>query len=450
MKKAVCLFVAVCLSLTSVFCCIGCKDEEFVDTSNAVSVNTFDNPDFAKKQEAKDDAEGREHIYIPDDAKTIEIDGEEYIPIDTFDDIFTDEDCYDRNYILKHDMDITGMGYIGYADFLYSEVTRPNEPFTGKFHGNNYKIYGQRGWPLFGYIKDAVISDIVLSSELINGKRHDLNASILLCGVAVNSTIKNITNYSVQGGPSKYQTHSMITLIDNCIVENVTNYGDVTNGCSAIVKFAFDSTVRNCKNYGNISVGKFKTITGGYSNIETVVGGIVSEIISHERYDTQNKTVGSVVENCENYGTIIGRNYIGGIVGRVEFFHDFLTIHNCDYNIYFPDLSRVKLLENPSVIRNCSNYGNIYRNKDYEEKLVANTMLCCIGGVVGMGYKIENCRNSGTIYGFETINPEYMVDYIGGVAGAACAVTDCANTAKLVAASTIEHTDDICGYMIER
>ncbi|MBD5132852.1 MAG: hypothetical protein HDT28_09775, partial [Clostridiales bacterium] len=321
-----------------------------------------------------------------------------------------------------------------YMDYPYTE-----KAFTGKINGNNYKLYGECGWPIFGYIKGAEICNFVLSTELHNSRL----AYALFCYVAENSSIKNITNYAYMGGAKGdnwvVSLGGLICLIADCTVENVVNYSDVT-GDAAIIQNAYNSTVRNCKNYGNISV-----------DLESRVVGAVVSVIWSDRYEVP--TVGSIVEGCENYGNIIGANYIGGIVGRVELFNDALTIGYVSSK-YFTDLGCVELAQNPSVIRNCKNFGNIYRNKDYRKKVtnspLSNTVICCFGGIAGLGYQIENCTNSGNVYGFEVIHPEYTVDYIGGVAGAACTVTDCTSSTKLVASNTIEHTDDICGYLIEK
>lgn len=203
----------------------------------------------------------------------------------------------------------------------------------------------------------------------------------------------------------------------------------------------FDSTVKNCKNFGNISY-KYKY----------PIGGIVSEILTNHilAFSSNGETSitkGSVVENCDNYGNIIGVNYVGGIVGRVEMYKDPYTIGEIKHN-YFTDISKVKLLSNPSVVRNCTNYGNIYRDKDYEEESLNLTVLCCIGGIIGLGNSVENCTNNGNIYGFETVNPEYTVDYIGGITGAAVDLIECTSSTKLVVASSIKHTNNVFGYYV--
>lgn len=177
-------------------CFIGCGEKEYVDKSNAVSRNVFDDPEFAKEQEAKDDAAGREHIEIPDDAETITIDGEKYIPIDSVNEIRPED--YDKNFILKHDIDVTGKGVIGLSNSLLM-TNGANEPFTGKFNGNNYKVYGDRGWTLFGYIKDAEISNLIFSSKINNNPTNISVNRMALCGIAENSIIKNIVNYSTLG-----------------------------------------------------------------------------------------------------------------------------------------------------------------------------------------------------------------------------------------------------------
>lgn len=443
MKRTISVLVAICMSVICALCFIACGEKPFVDTSNAVSRNTFDNPDFAKEQEAKDDAAGREHIEIPDDAETITIDGEQYIPIDDIDQIRPVD--YDKNFILKHDIDVTGKGVIGPAYILSMTSQYPDEPFTGKFNGNNYKVYGERSKALFGYIKNAEISNFVFSSEMKHRPSLTPRGGMALCGIAENSIIKNIVNYSATN--IYHASLGLIFYLYRSTVENVINYGDVTNGSTAIVKYMFDSTVKNCKNYGNISY-----IT------RYPMGAIVSEILAHhipvlasDREATA--TVGSVVENCENYGNIIGTSYVGGIVGRVAMYQDAYTIgltYGQIFYDYFTDISKVKLLSNPSVVKNCTNHGNIYRNKDYEQDPLYLTVLCCFGGIVGLGYKIENCTSNGNIYGFETVNPEYKVDYIGGITGAAVTLSECISSTELVTASSIKHTDDICGYAIER
>lgn len=430
MKKAVCIIIAICMCLTSILGLVGCEDDLYVDKSNAVSRNTFDNPEFAKEQEAKDDALGP----IPDDAETIIIDGETYIPIDDIRDVHPED--YDKNFILKHDIDVTGKYTIGLTKVLFM-TTGADEPFTGKFNGNNYKIYGRKSWPLFGYIKYAEISNIVFSSEMSN------NYSMVLCAIAKNSIIKNIINYSTMGPTDYDRSVGLILSLYKSSVENIINYGDVVNGSACIVKYMFDSTVKNCKNYGNIS-----------RKYRYPMGAIVSEILANSipalsTAGEATETVSSVVENCENYGNIIGKNYVGGIVGRVAMFNDTYTIGGIYYND-FTDISTVKLLSNPSVVRNCTNYGDIYRDKDYEQEPLNLTVLGCVGGIIGLGNSVENCNNYGNIYGFETINPEYRVDYIGGIAGAAREVVDCLNLTTLKVAHSIKHTSDICGYLIER
>ncbi|MDE7406041.1 MAG: hypothetical protein K2M89_04140 [Clostridiales bacterium] len=446
MRRAICILMAICMSV--VICTlslIGCGEKEFVDTSNAVSRNSFDNPDFAKEQEANDDAAGREHISIPDDAETITIDGEQYIPIDNMDDIsYVD---YDKNFILKHDIDIRGKGCVAPAKVLSPSSTSHDIPFTGKFNGNNYKVYGERGWVLFGYIKDAEISNLIFSSEMISSLSKTAATGMVLCGIAENSTIKNITNYSTLGRKDQATSLGLILYLYKSTLENVINYGDVVEGSACIVKYMFDSTVKNCKNYGSISY-----------KYQYPIGGIVSEILAHHipvlaSNGEATATVGSVVENCENYGNIIGTSYVGGIVGRVAMYQDAHTIgltYGQIFYDYFTDISKVKLLSNPSVIKNCTNYGNLYRDKDYEHSTPNLTVMCCVGGITGLGYQIENCKNNGNIYGFEVVNPEYTVDYIGGITGAAVNLSECTSSTKLVAASSINHTNDICGYTIER
>lgn len=445
MKRTISLLLAICMSVICVFTFVGCGEEKYVDRSKAAIRNTFDDPEFAKAQEAKDDAAGREHIEIPEDAETITIDGEQYIPIDDIDEIRPED--YDKNFILKHDIDVSGgKGGVAPSFILSMTSTNPDKPFTGKFNGNNYKVYGDRSKILFGHIKDAEISNIIFSSET-NNIDKTLRGATLLCGVAENSVIKNIVNYSMLGCKDLRATSGMILYLYKSTVDNIVNYGDIAEGSACIIKYMFDSVAKNCKNYGNISY-----------QFQYPIGGVVSEILAHHiPVMTSNHeataTTGSLVENCENYGNIVGTSYVGGIVGRVTMYNDAYTlglVHGEMFYNYFTDISRVRLLSNPTVIKNCTNYGNIYRDKEYEEDPLKLTVLCCLGGIVGLGNEIENCTNNGNIYGFETVNPGYTVDYIGGITGAAVTVKECASSVKLSVAKKVKHTDELCGYLIER
>jgi len=197
----------------------------------------------------------------------------------------------------------------------------------------------------------------------------------------------------------------------------------------AIVANANGSTVvRNCKNYGNLS-----RVIEYARDVYEGVGGIVGCIGSTTSY-FECKVV---VENCENYGDIIGSSHIGGIVGWHNQVYNRELCKN--FNSEFPDCYM-----DGSIIKNCMNYGNIYRDKNGEKKCISG-----FGGITGIGTKIENCKNSGSIYGFETVDPDWQVEYVGGICGAAVSVGSCESTGEFNVSSLVKCADSLCGYIIK-
>ncbi len=412
MKKLISIVISLCMVMTGIMCCLGCDGEKpYVDTSNAAVPGQFDNPEIAKAKEAEDDAAGREHIEIPEGAETIEIDGEIYYPIDSLEIDFGKygDDAWSKNYILTGDVDITGdtnrIGYLrSFNNFIHGIA------FTGKFNGNNYKIYGERKRRVFDYIDGAEISNFVLSSELIVPDKSN-ETEVLLCARAHNCTIKNIVNYSKLD-----YSHGIIYSALDCVIDNVINYGDGVNMFGTMVWGMRNNTVINCKNYGNFSQNK-DAIWG--------FGAIVGAI-----WDYGDE---SLVENCDNYGIVIGTEYISGIVGRM---------------IYDNDTVDSSVLESPSIIRNCNNYGDIYRNKEsvytIGGSLCGNTYYY-IGGIAGRGPRIEDCTNQGHIYGFESVDPQHYAKNIGGIAGLAISVDNCTSDVEIIIDPAVKSAGNICG-----
>ena len=421
---------AACMAVVG----IGCGPKGYVDKSNAVELGAFDRPDYAREMEEKHDREGREHIEIPDGAKTITIDGEEYIPISTL----REMDQPHKNYIMKCDIDLNGTtGNIG--TFSY--------PFHNKFNGNNYKFYGRQCTAIFGKLEGAEISNVILSSKLENtGVWHDTRYSgSILADFTRNSVFKNCINYAKAGKGDNGQMKGLIGELVDGTVENCINYADM-QASSGMVNTAFgDFVIKNCENYGNISSG------GSCSGILCYSTEVYSEAV----YDYYNEEVekllhytNGIVENCKNYGKLIGKSNLSGIVGEITHFENIADDQN-DIKKYDEVLPMEKMLEKSRLlVKNCENHGDLYRIKDMDI-----SMSGC-GGIIGMGGDVEGCLNSGAIYGLESLPPENMMEslcrYVGGIAGAACSVTDCDSTTELQISPQVFCYDKICGYIIKR
>ncbi len=399
MKKAIILI----LSLIILICgsaVTGC-------TKASTAVGRFDliRENFAREKEAEDDENGREHIEIPADAETIEIENETWT-------VVREAKKFQKatgNYILANDM-------------VLSDLICFANDFEGKLNGNNYKIKNYNVGTikrLFYSIENSTIENIIFTTIDGYGGYNNTNSEPLIATFAKNCVIKNCVsyyqqdaNYYKKANKKNYTRYNgFVANVHDSIIEDCINYGDFYVGYGGIVTYAINSTIRNCKNYGNISGGG---------------GGIVSAISG----DT-------IIENCENYGAIVsGVCGTGGIVGRPGEAHFSLAqngnLDNKDYT------------EN-QIVRNCKNYGDIYLLKEEGAKRIESTdhdvysetndnyldymgIIYEFGGVAGSISRVENCENYGNFYGFENMGDGIKVRFLGGVVGAAKHVINCENS----------------------
>ncbi len=216
--------------------------------------------------------------------------------------------------------------------------TNTNLYFAGTFEGNGNTISNlyinasendYQG--LFGYTNHATVTNLIIESIKILG-RYNIGSII---GVDADSS--RIYNTHIRSGE----------LIGSGCVGGITG---ITNG-----------NIIKCTNYSSVS---------SYSaNVEEwAIGGISGGSYSLGK-----------IEQCINYGTIVGLKYIGGIVGV-----------NWCYTL------------------NCYNVGTVKSN---------NTQNCIyIAGIVGYqnleNGKLENCYNIGKIEG--NSNTDSISEIIGG------------------------------------
>lgn len=370
-------------------------------TSTAVTIDELIRDDYAAEKEAEDDKTREHPTEIPEGAEVIEKDGEEWIVINSADEAVnkiwkSGEATLSKNYILAADLNL--------GDNYYKRIKK-EKIFRGKFDGNNYKIYsteenGGVSGGLFFSLVDALIENVIFSSSdgSWNTDRYGDNLLFVSCSI---STIRNCVNYwqpKPYSSEYTYDWHFMGNVLDS-LVESCVNYADlyVSHFGGGIAQTVRDGKIINCTNYGNIS--------GEYHNTDSGVGGIVGVI----RAD-------SVIENCSNYGKITGQSNLGGIVG--------IGISQYYVNEYW---NKDFFPEN-QLIKNCKNFGDIYLKKEEGDNRVEKITwksIYRIGGITGSATKIENCKNEGNFYGFESFGKDIYVELCGGVVGMAIEVTDC-------------------------
>jgi len=203
------------------------------------------------------------------------------------------------------------------------------------------------------------------------------------------------------------------TVLGQVIIKNCENHGTIngTGNCCGIFYNSSRISVENCKNFGDVtsSIGAFGvTNTIGsegkltrcmnYGNLkaQSYVGGILRGgqcVISYcvnygnllRSSDSSGDDFGGIcagyqfsgyrsfIDNCVNYGTIEGRNYVGGIYGcawNTDNQSSFIEITNCkNYGKIQGNgevggiLGSIRITTSNSdfrgVIRSCENYGLI-------------------------------------------------------------------------------------------
>lgn len=140
------------------------------------------------------------------------------------------------------------------------------------------------------------------------------------------------------------------------------------------------ASVRQGQTTKNINVDK------SYIKGNDCVGGIFGHSVSH-------------IENCSSSATVIGHNYVGGIIGKAD----------APYGLFDSQ---------PLYIDNCRNTGDI-SGENY------------VGGLLGIcdyGYFNRQCYNTGAISG---------KGKVGGIAGKAMSANTCWNAGKITGVSCV-------------
>ena len=179
---------------------------------------------------------------------------------------------------------------------------------------------------------------------------------------------------------------------ENAEIKNLKVEG-TAEGAGIAYTLTEKAKISNCKSYVNIT-----TNGEGYPT----PGGIVS-----------NLNNGSIIENCENRGTIIcnKKNTGGGIVGSMSFY-------TRDGEVTINDVTGVVKMGGIcgeftfGTIFNCANEGEVTVTTE-------NNWIQDLGGIVGYccGEKIDgiiNCYNSGEIY---SSSSNSAAQNIGGIVG---------------------------------
>ena len=199
------------------------------------------------------------------------------------------------NYKLSSSFSTTGTARVGGTEGGAVIGTSTN-PFKGTIDGQLVTIIGTWDKPLFGYVEDATIKNVIIKSVSIDIDDDNTNAGAIASNAKGETRIYNcgILGGSVSG--TKY-VGGLVGLLDH---KGQTNKG---------------SRVINCFSYANVSGG-------------TDVGGIVG----FNNYTSTSGDIRTMVMNCMFYGTGTG---IYPIYGGNEISNkDASKLNNYNYYCY--------------------------------------------------------------------------------------------------------------------
>ena len=178
--------------------------------------------------------------------------------------------------------------------------------FSGNLDGDGHTItVPENGKPLLGYVWNASVKNLKIQGKKIDGYGLVNNyTGIDLDGFGIvidHVTVLSGTNIAESGllGSSKKEYMAgasavFASTIRNCIIEQGVSIGSETTDAVGSIAGRFHGTIENCVSYADVMGRNY-------------VGGILG---------TRDNAMGDcIVKNCKFYGTVKGQKHVGGIVG---------------------------------------------------------------------------------------------------------------------------------------
>ena len=348
---------------------------------------------------------------------------------------------------------------------LNSSNTEVYYGFEGTFDGQNYTISGytlpntsnivENG--LFGYVKNATITNVNVSIAKKSGMQSSVNYSNRssatiggIIGTSSNSTISNctasgyITSYIGSSKDSKAYIGGICaradsgTVITGCTNNaSITTEGNTYNGDDSEIKVYTGGIAGYVSNNSKVKTNIVNngTVRGTYETggIVAYASGEISGCTNNGLVSSDNslgytaEAIGGIVgkadspsyctiTNCTNTGKISsfgitsqGYANLGGIVGKNEG----VTINSATNN---GEVATLRGSVVGGVVGN--NIGGTIKNSTNNENITYNYTLgnefACIGGIAGKNYggTISDCSSSRAIS-----TMDYKIQRIGGIVG---------------------------------
>jgi len=307
----------------------------------------------------------------------------------------------DGHFILVNDIDLSA--YAGGYDPYFNIIGNVDNPFTGVFDGNGYRILN------FTYVcaylaPFCTARDYVGLFGYVAGPGHLKNISM----ENVNIEVEEVDYIGGLVGYSYYGT------ITNCYSTGSINEEDIyvggyTNFVGGLVGYNHGASMSDC--YSTCSVNGMYCIGGlvGWNNYGTITncystgsvrGSVwVGGLAGVDDYGT--------ITSCYSAGDVSG-GFTGGLVGV----SDYSTITRCHFTGSVSGVSYVGGLMgwNYGTINSCYSTGSVSVHDYY----MSEDMIY-VGGLVGKNRgMITNCYSTGGVSGHDDSLPENMI-YAGGL-----------------------------------
>ena len=356
--------------------------------------------------------------------------------------------------------------FINNIDISGSEWT-PIEGFSGLLEGNNYSIQGltisgnKENIGLFSTLRGTV-QNLTISSVNISGT-GDAGTAGALCGTNEGF----ISNVFVSGN------------IDTPYYNNVGGICGVVSAGANILNCANNAMINAYQNVGGIAgivhLAKNITCDGNTNNGEVVgrdyVGGIAGRIQCGSPGDYEHEN--AYFTNNENTKNINGSgNYVGGLVGYISSdtywggYATYLTISSCSNSGiingnnytggivgYADKLSQITSSTNTTDITG-GNYvgGYIGYGVGTAIRIATNNNIITggayVGGIAGYCGDLTDCTNNGSIISTAVgIQDSESVSYVGGIAGYATRINNCVNNSDISVETGGKYVGGIVGYL---
>ena len=319
-------------------------------------------------------------------------------------------------YTLTNDIDLMGA------------TLEPIDGFSGVLEGNgyaikNFSITGDEDNLGFFSVLSGSVKNLRLENVTLETDKRLENVGILcgqLCGSATDVYVSgniNAPRCNYVGGIAGHMDVNTVDGLKNDANITGADYVGGIFGCAVTHEFQLADALNNGKITGKSYVGGIVGYNYTYDDVEYTalhnggnieasgeyVGGICGNVTATYYYETLTVT------DCSNTGSVVGKNYVGGLFGYAETEGDASIITNCTSaakisgKAYVGGL--VGYIEDISVV-DCRNAGSILAEKgEY------------VGGIAGYAdYPFDSA-----MYDLENTANITGADYVGGILG--CVVT---------------------------